>query len=159
MIKRFVCGLLVLSSFGCGSLWAADSFTGAWKLNVAKSTFAKGREVKEETVTIAEQGDNLMVTVKGAYVSGKAISIKYAMPAKGGPLSYTEGTPLAGAGATTVAKRVDANTLDGTTSMNGKQVGTTHTVVSADGKTITQTRSDMDESGKAMKTVVVFNRQ
>jgi len=159
MIKKFVFGLLVLSSFGCGLLWAADAFTGNWKMNMAKSTFAKGREVKEETVTIAEQGDNRIGTVKGMYVDGKAISSEYTVPTKGGTLTYTEGAPLAGAGATSVTKRVDASTLDGATTMNGKQVGTTHTVLSADGKTITQTRSDMDESGKAMKTVAVFNRQ
>ena len=46
-------------------------------------------------------------------------------------------------------KRVNANTGDTTSNMNGKEVGTTHTVVSTDGKTLNQTRNGVDENGKA----------
>jgi serine/threonine protein kinase len=34
-----------------------------------------------------------------------------------------------------------------------------HSVVSTDGKTLTQTRNGVDENGKAMKSKLVFNRQ
>jgi len=156
MIGKFVCGLLVLSSFGFGLLWAADVRTGTWKLNVAKSKFVKGQEIKEETATVVEQGDNLMVTAKGTDGAGKAISVMYTFPPKGGTISYTEGAPAAGT--TVVNKWVDANTSDSTSTMNGKPVGTTHTVVSKDGKTLTQTRNAADEKGKAVKSVLVFTR-
>src|SRR5450631_92318 len=109
MIKKFVCGLLVLSSFGFGLLGADDPFVGTWKLNVAKSKFAKGREVKESTVIIVRQGDNAMVTVAG------------------GTENFAEGGPPAGM--TVVEKRVDDRTVDSTSTMNGKQVGTSHAVV------------------------------
>ena len=155
MIKRVVFGLAVLSSIGL--LWAADAFTGTWKMNVAKSTFAKGKEVKELTATVVEQGANAMVTAKGTGADGKAISTKYSAPLKGGPVTYTEGGPPAGP--TVVGKRVDANTLDSTATMNGKQVGTTHAVVSADGQTLTLTRTGVDEKGKATKGVEVLTRQ
>jgi hypothetical protein len=157
MIKKFVCGLLVLSSFGFGSLWAADAFTGTWKLNAKKSTFPKGTEIKEATVTIVEQGGNAMVTAKGTDGDGKPISVKYNLPLKGGAINYTEGGP--GAGTTVVSKRVDANTIDSTATMNGNQVGTTHSVVSSDGKTLTQTRKGVYEKGKAVESVLVYDRK
>jgi hypothetical protein len=155
MIKKLVCGMLALSSFGL--LWAADAFTGTWKMNTAKSTFAKGKEVKELTATVIEQGENRMVTAKGTGTDGKAISTKYSAPAKGGPVNYTEGGPVAGT--TVVSKRVDANTIDSTATLNGKQVGTTHAVVSKDGKTLTMTRKGVDDKGKAVEGVEVYSRQ
>ena len=42
-----------------GTLLAADAFTGTWKLNVSKSKFAAGTEVKELTAVLAEEGANL----------------------------------------------------------------------------------------------------
>jgi hypothetical protein len=159
MIKKFARGLLALTSFGFGLLWAADAFTGTWKLNVGESKFAKGRELTDATVTSVEQGDNAMVTVKGTGGGGKAISTKYMLPRKGGTLNYTEGVPSAGAGATVVVKRVDANTIDGASTINGKQVQTIHSVISADGKTLTQTINGVDEGGKAYRSVLVYDRQ
>lgn len=155
MFRKIVFGLAVLSTVGL--LWAADAFTGTWKMNVAKSTFAKGKEVKELTATVVEQGANAMVTVKGTGGDGKAISTKYSAPLKGGPVTYTEGGPPAGTAV--MGKRVDANTLDSTASMNGKQMGTTHAVVSADGKTLTLTRKGVDDKGKPVDGVEVYNRQ
>ncbi len=52
-------------------------FHGTWKLNVGKSTFAKGRELKELTVTIAEQGENQVFTIKGTLGNGNPLSFKY----------------------------------------------------------------------------------
>lgn len=155
MIKKLVCGMLALSSFGL--LWAADTFTGTWKMNTAKSTFTKGKEVKQLTATVAEQGDNRIVTAKGTGGDGKAITTKYTVSSKGGPITYTEGGPAAGT--TVVSKRADANTIDSTATLNGKQVGTTHAVVSTDGKTLTMTRKGLDDKGKAVESVEVYNRQ
>ena len=155
-MKKLGWAMLVLSC-SIGSLWAADPFMGTWKLNVAKSKFAKGGEMKEATLTAVEQGDNAMVTMKATTGEGKATSFQYTMPLKGGTATFTEGGPPAGA--TVVGKRVDANTLDFTTTMNGKQVETSHDVLSADGKTCTATRNGVDENGKAVKSVAVYNRQ
>jgi hypothetical protein len=158
-MKKLICGLLVLGAFGVGSLWAADGFAGTWKLNVAKSKFAKGHELKDETIVIAEQGDNRVVTVKGTDGDGKPISVKYTVPSAGGTQTYAEGAPAAGAGAIVVSKRVDANTLEGTSTLNGKVVRTQHSVLSADGKTITQTVTYIGDDGKSSKGVLILNRQ
>jgi hypothetical protein len=55
MIKTLLCATLALGSLG--SLLAADAFTGNWKLDVAKSTFASDNPApKELTLTFTEQG-------------------------------------------------------------------------------------------------------
>ncbi len=158
-MKRRVFCFAVLSCLGVGLLQAADGFVGTWKLNVAKSTFAKGHEIKDQTVVIAEQGDNRVVTVKSTDGTGKATASKYMSPLKGGTVTYTEGAPAAGAGAIVVTKRVDANTTDGTSTLNGKVVRATHTVLSADGKTLTQSVTYTGDDGKSSKATLVMERQ
>jgi hypothetical protein len=155
MVKKLVLGLTLVSFSGV--LLAADVFTGTWKLNVAKSKFAAGTEAKEVTAVIAEQGANLEVTVKGTAGDGKPIAVKYTFPAKGGAVSYTEGAPATGA--TVTAKRVNPNTIDSASSLNGKEVGSTHAVVSADGKTVTRVVKGMDAQGKAFQNTEVYERQ
>jgi len=158
-MKKLLCGFVVLSCFGIGLLQAADTFAGNWKLDVAKSKFSKGHEIKDETVVIAEQGDNRVVTVKGTDGDGKPISVKYSVPSAGGTQTFTEGAPAAGAGAVVVSKRVDANTIDATSTLNGKVARTSHTVLSADGKTLTQTVKYMDDKGGSSTGVLVMKRQ
>lgn len=155
MIKKLMIGLALVGF--TGTLLAADAFTGTWKLNVAKSKFAPGTEVKELTAVVAEEGENLMVTVKGTSGDGTPVSIKYSLPMKGGAVSYSEGAPTTGA--TASAKRVNATTIDGTNSLNGKQVGSTHSVVSADGKTLTRVVKGMDAQGKPFQNTEVYEKQ
>jgi hypothetical protein len=155
MVKKLVLALTVLSF--TGTLVAADAFTGTWKLNVAKSKFAAGMEVKDVTAVIAEEGANLVVTVKGAAGDGKPISVKYTFPAKGGAVNYTEGAPASGA--TVTSKRVNASTIDSTSSLNGKEVGSTHAVIAADGKTVTRVVKGADAQGKAYQNTEVYERQ
>jgi hypothetical protein len=155
MLKKLAVGLTLLSF--SGTLLAADAFSGTWKLNVAKSKLAAGTEVKELTVVVAEQGDNLAVTVKGTAGDGKPISVQYTLPTKGGPVSYTEGAPASGA--TAITKRVNASTIDSTSSLNGKEVGSTHAVIAADGKTLTRVVTGVDAQGKAFQNTEVYERQ
>jgi hypothetical protein len=155
MVKKLVIGLMVLSF--TGTLLAADAFTGTWKLNVSKSKFAAGTEVKELTAVLAEEGANLVVTVKGTTGDGKPIAVKYTFPAKGGAVTYAEGAPTSGA--TVTAKRVNASTLDSTSSLKGKEVSSTHAVVSADGKTVTRVVKGADAQGKAFQSTEVYERQ
>lgn len=155
MIKKLALGLMVLGFVGTVS--AADVFTGTWKLNVAKSTFTAGMEVKALSVVIVEKGADLAITATGTDGAGKATSVKYTVPVKGGAVSYTEGAPASGA--TAMTKRVDASTIDGTSSLNGKEVGSTHATVSADGKTLTRVVKGMDANGKAFTNTEVYDRQ
>lgn len=155
MVKKLVLGLMLVGF--TGTLLAADAFIGTWKLNVAKSKFAAGTEAKEITAVVAEDGANMVVTVKGTTGDGKPISVKYTFPAKGGAVTYTEGAPASGA--TVSSKRVNASTLDSTSSLNGKEVGSTHAVVAADGKTVTRVVKGVDAQGKAYQNTEVYDRQ
>lgn len=157
MVKKLVLGLALALVGFTGTLLAADAFTGTWKLNVAKSKLAPGTEVKDLTVVVAEQGDDFVVTVKGTAGDGTPISVKYTLPLKGGAVAYSEGAPPTGATSTT--KRVNATTIDSTTSLNGKEVGSTHTVVGADGKTLTRAVKGLDAQGKPYQNTEVYDRQ
>ena len=64
--------VFLLAVVFAGTLWAADAFTGTWKLSPAKSKFPKGFETKEMTVVMVEQGANIAVTAKGVGGDGKA---------------------------------------------------------------------------------------
>lgn len=150
-----VCMLFLVLSVG--TLWAADAFTGTWKLSPAKSKFPKGFETKEMIVVMAEQGANIAVTAKGVGSDGKPISVKYTFPMKGGPVNYTEGAPAPGT--TVVNKRIDANTFESTITINGKDARTTKAVVSKDGKTFTLTRTGADEKGNAIEGMEFYERQ
>ena len=154
-MKKFVYVLGVVLSVGM--LWAADAFTGTWKLSPAKSKFPKGFETKEMTVVMTEQGANMAVTAKGVGADGTAISVKYSFPMKGGPVNYTEGAPASGT--TVVNKRIDANTFESTITINGKDARTTRAVVSKDGKTFTLTRKGADEKGTAIEGMEFYERQ
>ena len=154
-MKKLVYALAVALSIGM--LWAADVFTGTWKLNPAKSKFPKGFETKEMTVVMSEPGANMAVTAKGVGSDGKAISVKYSFPIKGGPVHYTEGGPAPGT--TLVNKRIDTNTFESTITINGKNSRTTTAAVSKDGKTFTLTRKGTDEKGKAIEGVEFYQRQ
>lgn len=49
--------------------------------------------------------------------------------------------------------------LDSTSSLKGKQVGSTHAVVSADGKTVTRVVKGADAQGKPFQSTEVYERQ
>lgn len=54
---------------------------------------------------------------------------------------------------------MNATTIDSTSSLNGKEVGSTHAVVSANGKTLTRTVKGVDAQGKAFQNTEVYERQ
>ncbi len=154
MTKKLLVGLMVLGF--TSAVFAADPFAGNWKLNAAQSKFVAGMEIKESNVVIAEQAANLSVTAKGINAAGPT-AVKYSFPMKGGAVVYTEGAPASGA--TTMLTRVDAHTIQSTSALSGKEVGTTHTVLSADGKTLTRVVKGLDAQGKAYTNTEVYTRQ
>jgi hypothetical protein len=67
MIKKLHCAALALG-FSQGWLLAADAFTGTWKLDVAKSTFASDNPAPRElTLTFRVQGGNLTHILAAAF--------------------------------------------------------------------------------------------
>ena len=76
---------LAFALFGLAAvLIAADPFAGTWKLNLEKSKYKTGTAPKEQTLTIAEAGSDLDVTISGTAADGTATMSHYTVPAQGG---------------------------------------------------------------------------
>ena len=137
MIKKLVCGSFVVG-FSLGLLLAADAFTGSWKLDVAKSTFATDYPVpKEATLTFTEQDANRLQILKRINGDGSETSTSWTAPITGGMVSFPAGQGPNG-GAT--LKVVDDKTLLMTQNRRDGRAGASRTFqVSADGQTLTMT--------------------
>ena len=137
MIKRLLCGSFVVGS-SLGLLLAADAFTGSWKLDVAKSTFAADYPVpKEATLTFTEQDANRIQILTRISGDGSETSTSWTAPITGGIVSFPPGQGPNG-GAT--LKVIDDKTLLMTQNLRDGKAGASRTFqVSADGKTLTMT--------------------
>jgi len=154
MISKLLCATLAIGS-SLGLLLAADAFTGSWKLDVAKSTFASDNPApKELTLTFTEQGANRTQILEGIAANGSATSTAWTAPMTGGTAIFPAGQGPNG-GAT--VKVVDENTLVMTQNSRYGETGASRIYqVSADGKTLTLTQKREDGQERAKMT---FNRQ
>jgi hypothetical protein len=135
---------------------AADNNVGTWKLNLAKSKYSPGPAPKSQTLKIEAWGtDGIKYTADGVGADGKPTHAEFQAkydgkdyPFKGNPdadiLSY---------------KRIDANTLEATTKLNGKGTITAKAVVSADGKTRTVTQVGTNAQGQPLNVTSVYEKQ
>ena len=154
MIKKLLCGSFALGS-SLGLLLAADAFTGSWKLDVTKSTFASDYPVpKELTLTFTEQGANRIQILKRIAADGSATSTEWTAPTTGGIVNFPAGQgPNGGASLKVVADK----TLLMTQNLPNGKAGASRTYhVSPDGQTLTLTliREDGQERAK-----MAFSRQ
>ncbi len=133
---------------------AADSTTGTWKLNEAKSKFSAGA-TKNHTVVYAPAGEMTKVTVDGVDKDGKAVRNEWTGKYDGKDYPVT-GEPAYDSRSYT---KVDANTLDMTVKKAGKVIGTGKIVVSADGKSRTVTTMSSDPKMTAFNNTAVYDKQ
>jgi hypothetical protein len=144
------------------SLFAADPFAGAWKLNVAKSKFEGplGPAPKEGALVREDQGDQWIDTTKIVPADGSPVSFKLTVAKTGGEvklLEVLEGGLPPGSGV--LAKRkADSRSAYFKITL-GKVTATEHDVVSKDGKTLTLAYEGTDGLGKHWNRVEVFDRQ
>src|SRR5260370_7627614 len=95
-----------------GTLFAADQFTGTWKLDPSQST---GDAIpRDETLVIMDDGNNVHVTITGTDADGTPIAITYVVPTAGGEGQVSQGPYDA-----VSEKKVDANPRDCTSRNNG----------------------------------------
>ena len=153
----FVFALVVISVMALTTVViAADNNVGTWKLNLAKSKYRPGPAPKSQTLKIEAWGDDgLKYVADGVGADGKPTHAEFQAkydgkdyPFKGNPdadmLSY---------------KRIDANTLEATTTLKGKNTTAIKVVVSADGKTRTVTQTGTNAQGQALHITSVYERQ
>jgi hypothetical protein len=136
--------------------FGADSSVGTWKLNAAKSKFTGSYVVKSQTdVREATPDGGVKVTRTGQLADGTPVkgSFEYKYDGKEYPAIGLAFDVLS-------VKRVDANTTTfDVKKTGGKYHVTGQSVISADGKTMTQTAKGTDAEGKPISSTVVFDKQ
>jgi hypothetical protein len=147
-------GLLALAVLAIAQ--PKDTFVGTWRLNVAKSKYSPGPPGKSTTVIYEAAGPGYKVSVRTEPASGPVQEWSYTTNLDGKDSAVTGNNPNAD---TIAAKRIDANTLETVSKMGGKVTITSRVVVSADGKTRTNTQTGMDAKGQKVSNVLVFERQ
>jgi hypothetical protein len=147
-MKELAIGLLLAPA-----VWAASPFVGTWKLDAAKTKFTSGEPPRDETIVVADGGDHAKVTTTGTTAGGRAISIRYSVPSKGGAAQIDE-SPCE----LMTVTLTGANVADTVCFRGGRQIGRRHTVISEDGKTMTATVEGMDAQGR-VSGVEVYEKQ
>ncbi|HXX17805.1 MAG TPA: hypothetical protein VEJ46_00230 [Candidatus Acidoferrum sp.] len=151
--------LVVVGILSSSPLLAQESpFVGTWKINLAKSKFAGAPAPKSETRTVVTQGNGWKLSFDGVAADGSKISWSFTTNLDGKPAPVTGSGAPSGADMLAV-KRIDANTVTTSYLKAGKEVRTSRSTVSADGKVTTITAKFTDASGEPVTTVTVWDKQ
>ena len=153
-MKKIVSLMMLVAVLFAAPAFAADPIVGSWKLNVAKSKFTSGQELKAGSRVYTEADGVYTLDQKLTGADGKEISYR---------VQYSDGKDMkqsmSGPTDTTHAKKVDANTWDFDLKKDGKVIGHVHRVVSADGKTLTVHNTGTMLSGAKGDETLVFDKQ
>jgi hypothetical protein len=159
MIPRLARVMIILA---CGVLALVpaiaqpkDPFVGTWTLNLAKSKYSPGPPPKSVTVTYEAAEPGYKVSVKTEPASGQMQEWSYTTHLDGKDSPVT-GNPNAD---TIAVKRIDARTLETVSKKGGKATITGRIVLSADGKTRTNTQTGTGANGQKVNNVLVFEKQ
>jgi hypothetical protein len=109
------------------------------------------------TLTIVEDGTNLLVTTSGKTVTGTPISADVlVLPKAGGTVKAPEGERNFDS---TVVSRKDANTIDMVAMQKGKEKTRVKLALSRDGKTLTRSFTSTNAKGQPVKGTSVLERE
>jgi hypothetical protein len=134
-----------------GTLAQANPRIGTWKLDLAKSTYQQGQAPSSETRTyLATEDGGLQLTANAVLPSGTKQPSGYRAIFDGKDHPYT------GTAGDTIAITGDGWASDSTIKMAGKVTQTSHSVISKNGKTMTQTTKTA--SGEPVSTRI-YNKQ
>lgn len=135
----------------------ADPLIGRWMLDVAKSRYQPGPPPQSETrvyESFGGVGKGLKASFHRVDSVGKKVTITYSAMYDGKDYKYS------GPDADTISlTHPDPYTLDAILKRNGHVVQRTHSVVSPDGRTRTQTVTGTNVQGQRIDNVMVFERQ
>ena len=153
--RMFVLGTIVLCFAASSSAWAADAFSGNWKLNLAKSKFDPGPAPKgPNTSKIESMPGGLKFTNNGVDAEGKATANEWSgkfdgkdNPVKGDPNRDTA-----------ALKKIDDHTIEITNKKGGKVTTVTKITFSKDGKTRSQSTTGTNAKGQKVNNAVVYDK-
>jgi len=137
-------------------MFGADSSLGTWKYNAAKSKTTSTNPTKSQTdVREATPDGGVKITRTGQLTDGTPVDSNFSYKYDGKEYSATGG-PFD----TISVKRIDANTTSwDVRKIGGKYHFTGRTVISKDGKTLTQTSKGTDAEGKPVTQTLIFDKQ
>jgi hypothetical protein len=151
--KMILLGLAVF--FGSALVAVAqDPNMGTWKLNEAKSHFAKGA-TKNHTVVYEMAGDDIKVTVDGTDASGNAVHNEWTGKFDGKYYAVS-GDPTSDM---RMYRRVNKRTLAIRGKKDGKSTLSGTITVSRNGKTRTVTTSGRNAQGRWVTNTAVYDKQ
>jgi hypothetical protein len=134
---------------------AADTQSGTWNMNPAKSKYSPGPAPKSITVKIDSDADNIKLSSDGIDAAGNPTHVEYTAKYDGKDYPIT-GVPNAD---TVALERLDASTTRSTTKKGDQVVMTVTSVISKDGKTRTATFKGKNAEGQDVNNVVVYDKQ
>jgi hypothetical protein len=134
---------------------APDPVIGTWTLNVAKSKFTPGHELKSQTRTYTETAKGVSLKVSGMAADGAALSQQatFKYDGKSYPMS---GTPDYDA---LSVQRLNDSIVTSTLLKAGKPVGTTIRTISMHGKVMTLSTKLKDANGKRNEMIAVYDKR
>ena len=152
-VKTIAFGLVLF--FASALLCSAQSpHMGTWKLNEAKSKFAK-TATKNNTVVYEAAGDITKVTVDGTAADGSAVHSEWTGKFDGKDYAITGSAT----GDMRSYAKVNNRTLRFREKQGGKVVLNGTITVSRNGKTRTVTTTAKDSKGKWIHNIAVYDKQ
>jgi hypothetical protein len=153
-MKAFASALLLIAL--CYPVSAADQFVGTYKLNPAKSAASGGQVPPDLTLTISEDGGNLLIATSAKAADGSLIpSDVLTVPKAGGTVKAPQGASYD----STKVSRKDPNTIDVVAMQNGKERTRVKFALSRDGKTLTRSFTSTNAKGLPVSGTSVLERE
>lgn len=155
LVRSALAFALVLSALGVSAMAQSNSSVGTWKLDLAKSTYSPGPAPRSSILKIEATGMGVTSTVDQGQPDGTTLHITYGGAYDGKPVPVTGSSTY-----NMVTRRRISPTTTEAVYLQGTKVVTTNTVVvSADGKTLTNTAKGVTPQGKPVNNVQVYHRQ
>ena len=158
-MKRHRIALLLLAGVVClasvTTVFAADNFTGTWKMNLDKSQYNPGPPLRSLTSRVDVMGDMVNFTFDGYDATGKSITpgeLLIKLDGKDYPIAEDPARD------TVAMKKIDDYTTEETNKKDGKVTTIVRTVYSKDGKSRTATTTGTNAQGQKVNNVVFFDR-
>jgi hypothetical protein len=134
----------------------SDPFVATWQLNLAKSTYSPGPAPRSQMQNVQAEGQTHKVTTTGTDANGNPTNTVLTVFFDGMPHPPNNPSPNFDAIAST---RVDAYNMILTSSKAGKLVAILTSVVSPDGRTMTDTLMGIDANGQPANNIAVYDKQ
>jgi hypothetical protein len=142
------------------SAQSADPWIGTWRLNLAKSKFSPGPAPTSSTLKVeAVSGGAQKHTFDGANAQGQATHSERVARFDGADVPVQAIAPATKSVNTNAFRRLGDHSFEVLAKADGKLTSTNRIVVSADGKTLTQTTTGTNAQGQAVSNVSVYDKQ